>query len=403
MKKNNWYLGLLLGIFGVSCHSDAIAGGFQVRLHSTPLIGTAYAGNAAIGGELSAMEDNPANMAYLMSSQIAATATPVWPTIKFRTDAGVSVRDAGVSAVVPAGYVAKKINDRWTVGLSMTSPFGLKTDYPASATSPVRGHNVLSELTTHRFTPSVSFKINDYVSIGLGIQAMYSNAELTRYATGVSPLLVRVKGHGWGVGGIAGLIVQPCKSTRFGLVYNSNNKTTVRGNRRIDAIGQRLAASADIQYPGYTTLSVHHDINSQWAVMASVIYTNWNRFKEIRIKTATQADAVTTYNWRNTWFWSVGGSYKPTDRWIVRAGVGLDQTPAGRDNLRTPGIPDSRRKWVSVGAGFKATSCIELAASYTHEFVSRARSELVDPVRGNVSGDYNQHVDFVSFEIKYKF
>lgn len=399
MKNNNWRLRLLLGAFGIfALHSPVQAGGFQVRLHSAPLTGLAYAGNAAIGGEISAMVDNPANLVYLMANQISANLTPIWPTIKYRSNAGVPSGDAGVSAVIPAGYGALKLNNRWTLGIAMQTPFGLKTDY--SATSGVQTHNMLSDLQTLRLTPTVGVKINDFLAIGFGLQFMYSNAELTRQVPigGGSTAISRVKGHGYAMSGVGGIIIQPWKSTRFGLAYNSANSTTVRGNQSLNPLVRpRLPMRADIKYPDFGTFSIHHELNNQWAVMGSIVYTRWSRFKEIRGKIDGQPDDVVTFNWRNTLFWSLGATFKPTDKWILRAGVGLDETPVALDTLRTPGIPDSRRKWLSFGAGYNIGS-FDINVGYTHEFVNRARIERV-----GILGDFNQHVDFISLELKYKF
>lgn len=400
MKNNNWHLGLLLGALGVfALHTSAAqAGGFQVRLHSAALTGLAYAGNAAIGDEISAMVDNPANLAYLAASQVSLNLTPIWPTIKFRSNAGVPTGDAGVSAVVPAGYAAWKLNHRWTFGLALQTPFGLKTDY--SVTSGVQSLNMLSDLQTNRLTPTVGMKINDFISIGLGFQLMYSNAELTRQVPigGGATAISRVKGHGYGMSGVGGIIIQPWKSTRFGLAYNSANSATVRGNQSLNPLVRpRLPSRADVKYPDFGTFSIHHELNDQWAVMGSIVYTRWSRFKELRVKMDGQPDDVIIFNWRNTIFWSLGTTYKPTDKWILRAGIGLDETPVSLDTLRTPGIPDSRRKWVSFGAGYNMGS-FDLNVGYTHEFVNRARID-----RGAVAGDVNQHVDFISLELKYKF
>lgn len=425
MKKASWRLQVLLGAISfATLIQNASAGGFQVRLHSAPLTGTAYAGNAAIGNEISAMVDNPANLAYSIASQIAVTATPIWPTIKFRSDTGVAIRDSGASAVVPSGYASWNFNSKWKFGAALTTPFGLKTDYPAA--SPSGPFNMLTDLLTEQLTVVAAYKVNDMISLGAGLQGMYSNAELTKVAVisaaNSTPLISsRVKGKGWSAGGVVGLIVQPTCSTRVGLAHNFSSSTKVKGNLRFNALvpGVTAPASAsaqsDVKYPGFTTLSVHHQINDQWAAMASVIYTAWSRFKELRLRFSNGTSDVTNFDFRDTWFWSIGATYKPAEHWVLRAGIGLDESAVKSDTSRHPSVPDSRRKWVACGATYAFSKNWDLTVSYAHEFVSRTRIDntknvaavgnngVISSVSRQLSGNINQHIDFVGLQLRYTF
>ena len=414
MKIINYRWQVALGAFGFMAISQPVkASGFQIRLHSAPLIGTAYAGNAAIGNEITAMIDNPANLAYCMASQIAVGATPIWPTIKFRSDAGVAVRDSAASAVVPSGFASWNFNSKWKFGLALTTPFGLKTDY--SATSVVAPFNMLTDLLTQKATAVAAYKVNDILSLGVGLEAMYSNAELTKLAL-PSPLNItsRIKGKGWGVGGTVGFIVQPTCATRIGLAYNFSILTKVRGNVRFTP--QRPASNlinasteASVKYPDSATLSVHHQINEQWALMASAIYTGWSKFKELRLKFSSGLpDDVTSFNFRNTWFWSIGVTYKPTADWILRAGIALDEGAIKSDDNRHFSVPDSRRKWLACGATYKFSKNWDLTASYAHEFVSHTRisgtKTYPAPLPAKtLSGNFRQHIDFVALQVRYTF
>lgn len=425
MKKANWRLQVLLGAISfATVIQGASAGGFQVRLHSSPLMGTAYAGNAAIGNEISAMVDNPANLAYSIASQVAASITPIWPTIKFRTDAGASIRDSGASAVVPSGYASWNFSNKWKFGAALTTPFGLKTDYPAA--SQAGPFNMLTDLLTEQLTVVAAYKVNDIVSLGAGLQGMYSNAELTKVAVisaaNSAPLIgSRVKGKGWSAGGVVGLIVQPTCSTRIGLAYNFNSSTKVRGNLKFNALVAGVtppasaSAEANVKYPDFTTLSVHHQINDQWAAMASLIYTGWSKFKELRLKFSNGTSDVTNFDFRDTWFWSIGATYKPAEHWVLRAGIGLDESAVKSDTSRHPSVPDSRRKWLTCGATYTFSKNWDLTVSYAHEFVSRTRvdntktvaaignNNVLTAVSRRLSGDFNQHIDFVGLQLRYTF
>ena len=109
---------------------------------------------------------------------------------------------------------------------------------------------------------------------------------------------------------------QPTSSTRLGLSYRSKIQQQLTGNGRFnDAIPQltpygiftRANIRADIDLPQLASLSVWHDLNSTWSVMADATWTGWDNFDELRIKyDSNQPDTVVDENWEDVMRYSVG-------------------------------------------------------------------------------------------------
>lgn len=77
----------------------------------------------------------------------------------------------------------------------------------------------------------------------------------------------------------------------------------------------------------------------------------------------------------------MGGDYKVTDQWTMRAGVAYDQTPT-HNATRDPRIPDGDRYFASLGAGYRFQSMPELSidAAYSRQFVKEVPLKTVNQI-----------------------
>ncbi|HYD65149.1 OmpP1/FadL family transporter [Azospirillum sp.] len=415
----------------------AHAAGYALKEQSVSGQGTSFAGVTAGGnGDASAMFFNPAAMGLVQGGQIVQTFTGVLPYSKAEsvtatraTRAGGSriagstdPGDAANDAIVPAGYFVYSISNDLKVGLSANGPWGLVTDYGAGWAG--RYHGIRSDLRTYNFTPTVSYRVLPQLTVGAGLQVQYAKAKLSQASDfalrrGLPPgsldITSDMVGDDWGFGATAGILYEPMKGTRLGLSYRSSVKHTLKGTLSFDAPAALRAAlpnqgiSADMETPDIVSFGAYHEINDRWAVMADVQWTNWSKFKELRVNAANPAfNAVTEENWKDSWFYSLGTSYKATDALTLRAGIAYDQTPIPNE-FRTPRIPDEDRLWLSIGAGYKVTEWIQVDAAYTHIFVKNSSVDLRDNLtgpntgRGNLTVNYKNHVDLIGLQARISF
>ncbi len=143
--------------------------------------------------------------------------------------------NAGDLAFVPNFYFMTDITPTIKIGVGVNAPFGLKTEYDDGWIG--RFQAVKSEVKTININPSIAFKVNDQLSLGFGVSAMWTEATLTRQVNLVAAETdVEIKGDDWGYGFNLGAIYQATADTCFGVAYRSKVKQELEGEAKFGAI-----------------------------------------------------------------------------------------------------------------------------------------------------------------------
>ncbi len=419
--------------------SSALAAGFALKEQSVSGQGTAYAGVTAGGnGDASAMYYNPATMGLISGNQIVQTASGIFVKAKVEDaratratrlggsaiSGNASPGDIAQDAVVPAGYFVYSVNDDLKLGLAANSPWGLVTNY-GSNNWIGRYHGIRSDLRTYNFTPSVSYRINPMFTVGGGVQVQYAKAKLSQASDfgasrlgrpGALDVFSDVTGDDWGWGYTLGALIQPSKDTRIGLAFRSSVKHSLTGTVSFTGLPASLAsalptqrANAELITPEIASIGLYHEVNDRWAVMADAQWTNWSRFKELRVNVNNPAlNSVTEEKWKDTWYFALGTSYKVTDDLTLRGGIAFDKGAVDIET-RTPRIPEQNRYWLSVGAGYRLTESLYVDAAYSHVFIPSTSIHLTDDLtgpeagRGNLSANYKSSIDIFGLQARLTF
>ncbi|WP_330970717.1 OmpP1/FadL family transporter, partial [Lysobacter sp. A3-1-A15] len=99
---------------------------------------------------------------------------------------------------------------------------------------------------------------------------------------------------------------------------------------------------------------------------ATYAETGWESLQEVRIDFVNpDPDSVEQFQWDTTRFSSIGGEFKLSDAWTVRAGYAFDETPTTVAH-RTPRLPDEDRQWYSLGATWQLSDALGINFAYTH-------------------------------------
>jgi long-subunit fatty acid transport protein len=195
--------GTALGILIIAT-AQANAGAFAIREQSTYGQGTSFAGVAA-GGSLSSMYWNPATLTQfkgivnesgfsIIIPHVAQTplagSTLAGPPLFYR---GVS--NSGDNALVPNGYTSYQISPNLWLGLGINAPFGLSVSFQ----DPWAGRNYGLDTTikTYNLNPNIAYRINDWISIGVGVQAQYASIRQTTGLAPFPPSSFVVDSKGW--------------------------------------------------------------------------------------------------------------------------------------------------------------------------------------------------------------
>jgi long-chain fatty acid transport protein len=429
------------------------AAGFQLWEQNASGLGNAFAGSAAVAEDASTIFFNPAGMVHLPASKrhVAASLDFVKPGVEFSNSnstpplgiapGGGNGGDAGDWAIVPAGYLAWPLSDRLSVGVGLSAPFGLATEYDDTWVG--RFHAVKSEIETINLNPSIAFKVNDMLSLGFGVNYQTIDAELsnkTNYfgavvqglvARGLSPAaaaaaagaalptqgsregLATINGDddawGWNIG----VMLQLSPSTRLGIAYRSSIEYDIEGSVSFQNRPAALAAAlpdgsikVNIEMPDMATLSVYQKLSDQWELMGDLSWTGWSNIPSLDIfRSNGTLLTKEVLNWDDTWRVAFGGAYKYSDQWKAKFGLAYDESPVS-DQFRLARLPDNDRIWLSLGGQYKPTKDSALDFGYTYIFVDDP-SISTDPAnaaaKGILRGQYDNDVNLLGVQYSMSF
>jgi long-chain fatty acid transport protein len=425
-RANFFRAGTALGLLIIAT-TQANAGGFAIREQSAYGQGTSFAGVAA-GGALSSMFWNPATMTQVPGLVSETSITGLLPFSSNTPTAGslVSAGFPGTSnvaepAFVPSGYTSYQFSPNLWLGLSINAPFGLSVNFPDNWAGRDYAGNTL--LRTYNATPSIAWRINDWISVGAGVQIEYARATLEK---GIGPgglippgVQGTLRGTGYAVGATAGVTLTPTPTTTIGLGWRSSLNQKIDGVVLTNAVlpgSTTGSASTTVDLPDIVSLGIRQGLDPRWTLLGTVEWSNWSRIGTSNI---TQPNGLPVFvlgipqsipfQYRDGWFFSGGAEYVWTDRLTVRGGAGYEISPV-TDQVRTPLVPDNNRVWASVGASWKVFKGLHFDVAYSHIWVQDT-SINISATSGNPSfngaisyvGSVNSHVDIISGSLVFRF
>lgn len=389
MSQKNLFSKSALAIAVAIVSSNAGAAGFLLNEYSTSALGRAFSGAGAMGDNASEGSRNPAAMMLFDRPSLSVGAVYIDPSvdIKGRDNSAFTANDIAPSAVVPNAHFIFPINDKWAVGTSMTTNFGLATDFPKSyAGGPVGGK---TDLKTVNLNLSGAYRLNDNFSFGLGANAVYADAEITRHvgigaaklppALGVTPstTAAKLKGDDWGYGWNAGVLYEFNQDNRLSLTYRSKVKVKFEDGKfsnDLPAMAGGLAGSSvkgklDLNLPDIWEFSGYHKVAPKWALHYSAAYTGWSEFKELTAYQKSNGKELfhKPEHFKDAWRLALGTTYFYDDSWTFRTGIAYDQTPV-RSEYRSISIPDQDRYWLSAGTtyAFNENASVDVGIAYMY-------------------------------------
>jgi len=421
------FSGAALGV--VAAAEPVHAAGFYIKEQSVTGLGRAFAGESAMAEDASTIFFNPAGMTRLQGAEISAGTHLLLPradlenrgsTATARLPGGPAVTrpvtgsDGGNPydpTPVPNAYLAYPVmgRDLW-VGLGVSAPFGLANKYDAGWFG--RYDSIETDLITIDIAPSVAYRVNDWISIGGGIDIQYADAKLTNaiFTGGATDVISKVEGNDWTVGYNVGILFEPIPSTRVGVHYRSQIEHTLEGDVNLTLSGNRVGSApgtADLNLPNILAVGFAHDVTPQLTLMAEYNWYGWSNFEEIRVKRPGVPDQVVGQHYEDTYSIAVGAQYKINESWTVRSGFQYDQTPTV-DNFRSTRTPDGDRYWLSAGASYDISDNFAVDVAYAHIFIDEVDINTTQPgvnaiLSTNTRATSEGSVDILSASLRYKF
>ena len=377
----------------------ASAAAFQLWEQNASGLGNAYAGSAAVADNASTIFFNPAGMTQLPGLHLSAGVAGVGPSYKFQnsgsTGTGGNGGDAGGWAAVPNAYFSAQLAPNWFVGFGISAPFGLATEYDDSNWIG-RYQSLKSEVKTVNYNPSLGYRVNDKVSLGLGINYQTIDAELTS-ALPDARSYSRLKGDDAAWGWNAGALFTLSPAMRVGVSYRSTMDYTLEGNASTALSSTPIRA--DVKLPDTFILSVWQQVSDRWEAMGDLSYTRWNTLKSLNVYSRNSGALVSTesFNYDNAWRFAWGAAYKATDALKVKFGIAYDRTPVS-DSDRSARVPDNDRVWFSLGGQWNAGAAGKFDLGYTYLYVKDPNINQTSRVGTTLRGTYDDSAHILGLQ-----
>jgi long-chain fatty acid transport protein len=423
----------VLAALGSVC-APAYAGGITLYEVGTADVGLASAGYGARAQDASTVLTNPAGMTRLDGTQVLAAGQLLWGDVKFSRGTGTSLAlgDSDGGYVIGrngwfpggGGFATFTASPDIKLGMALTGNFGLPLNYDDGWV----GRYYVQEATLLglSFMPSLAYKVNDKVSVGAALNAMYgiykNQVAINNLAPAFGDGQLKMQDETWGWGANVGVLFQPDARTRVGLVWNSQVdldfnaplefSNLAPGIQKLLSDRGLLTASAKvgIKVPQGVMLSGYAETSDRWALLGSVGWQQWSRFGQVQlgIDDANNPTSVTqNLNYKDTWHVAIGAQYKYSDPWLVNFGIAYDSAFQSGDI--SPLMP-ANAAW-RFGAGAQQQLSKSEFWGFAAEYAYGGTLDVnihAKPValggRGDLVGSYNQAGSvFVSAYYNWKF
>lgn len=426
--------------------APALAAGYGLKEASTDAMAAAYAGAAATSSDASYLAYNPSALAGVNDTDLALSAVSIFPgsradyvsaTTSAGNPTGGGTHPSGYisGAMVPSFALRTRLSDELAVGIDVSAPWGLKTDYRKGWAG--RYYAERTQLLTIDATPMASWQPMPGLAIGAGLQIEFAQGRLSSAidtgtlgaANGIPGSIpggqdseANFSAKNWSIGYVLGAMAKLSDAVTVGISYRSSVQHDLEGplSFTLDGAGigaqiraatgalSNTRAAAPLTMPDIVSLGIRDRLSDNWFGMAEIDWTHWSRFRELRISATNpaQPDDVTTVLWHNTLFGSVGAEYRASPLWTFRAGAAYDESPVP-DTTREPRIPDSDRLWLSIGARYRLSDQLDVSATVAHLFFLSANVALTPAVpgaalRGSLAGTAEAYADVIGLQLSYR-
>ena len=380
MNKKRLFTKSLVAVAITMASQQAMAAGFQLNAQSATGLGRAFAGDAVIADNASAMARNAAAMSLFDAPSLSLGINAIDTDIEvknttyrnaFGQTSDLANESIGDISYVPNIYYIHPINDQWTLGAGIYSNFGTKTEF--SDSYPANEYGGLTDVKSINFALSASYRINEQWSVGGGLDIIYGSGELKRSnkileaGLGGVDSLLDVDADGVGFGFNLGAVYELNENNRFGLSYRYSPELEVDGDMYYGGavlVGGNPNISDQklkIALPDMAEFSGYHRLNQQFAVHYSVQWIGWSSFENLE---TTGGYVLNDYDWQDGWHYAIGGTYYLNSDWTLRAGYMHDTS--AQDQRTSISVPDSDRNWFSGGFTYHIDSKSNIDVGVTY-------------------------------------
>ena len=449
-------LGSLLCVLGIS--QGVSAQGFAVFEQSACAMGRGVTGVAAPCPDASAVFFNPAGLSF-EKTQIGLGSVFIAPRGDFTDNvtSGVSTLNDHLYPV-PNVFASRPFGKRVALGLGLFAPYGLTTDWPEESQGRFLGYKSLVQGLYVQ--PTLAVKLNENVSVGVGVDVTYLNVELRQRAdlstqalaagltfaqlNAVCPAAtcgtvkpgtdfadVRLKGNTFSVGFHVGVLAKLNDKVSVGARYLGGQSADITdgtietkqipvpgvavpvpgvGLVPVDALmaqqafaaGKTLssgqAAETTLPLPAQFVVGTAIQVAPKVRLFADYQFTNWSAFDELPINGEFLKSAIIE-NYKDTHGIRLGAEFSVSEKLMLRAGFD-GHGAAAPDESVTPNLPEGKRTEFMGGLGLRLSPSMRLDVAYMR-LLQPERAGRTGPGANN--GVYNFNANLFGAMVSFAF
>lgn len=369
----------------------------------------------------SAVHFNPAGLVQLEGNYVRVGNATQAPRNSYTSTSGNESQMQMQIFQIPSIYLVNDIGvENWKFGLSVTSPYGLGTDWADDSFS--RFQATESNLEFYQINPTVAYKVNDRFFLGVGIDYMKSYvSKHKRLTAGGGDFHLKGDDDGWGYN--VGVLLKPGDRHSIGVSYRSKIELTYKGHgslTNLDSVYGGLfpdfyesRVESKLTLPRSLVVGYAYKPDKKWTFEVDCEWTDWTSIQEDFVKWTDETNETRLLilnagnpapkNWNDSLAYGIGAKYKATNKLTLRSGYLFVETPVPSANFETA-LPDTDRHGVTFGVGYKFKDDITIDAAYFGVFnVERDVTNDVASSSSDLDGKYDGYTNIISIGLTYKY
>lgn len=346
MKRILITTALLAGVF-------TFAGGFRVSLQGVKQLAMAH--TSAHTEDASVAFFNPAGISFIPNKlSFALGAFGAKSEVEYQSLQTLQSYKTNNPLGTPLyAALTYKLTNSVSVGLSVTTPFGSTVKWPNDWAGNVMVQKM--ELKSFYFQPMISYKFNDWASIGgsfIYAKGMVDWDKANKTPDGTVNINdEKASGKGFGLG----FYLKPTSNLDVSIAYRSpvdmkakNGKLTVD----VGALSYQDNFTATLPLVDEYTVGVTYKVTPKWLISGDFNYHGWERYNKLTLNFENSGTLVTPKDFHNSKTFRIGTQYMLSDKFAGRLGYYYDESPYSDDHF-IPETPSFDASVITGGFGYK--------------------------------------------------
>lgn len=341
---------------------------------------------------------NPAELCLVKNGQIIGGDFVVIPKFNFSGTAVAGSGSASSRVVdnLPYMLAAYRLSDSYVIGVNFTPSGYGHLEWPKN--SIVSYNSTVTHVLYYRGAGQVSYKINDSLSIGGGINIEYNKlAELDFVIPGSGNQVNKVTGVNY--------------STDFGLFYNFNPKTSLtvayyspvnnKQGHGTSALNGTINHNLSLNFTEATLIyaGIRRLVTDKWVLEGKVYWSDWTVQKNIYFINSTTGSYSIPTDWKKTWSYQVSTRFAFNQRYALLGGALYETNPTPL-STNAIGYPLSPTGSISLGLDINLISNLSTQIIYGYgAFIPKSKIDSSSQGSGNIAGNFNVAVLQLSYKV----